>query len=358
MRAAPPQTVRFCTSTDGARIAYAVHGAGPPLLVSTCWFSHLQHDWVSPVWRHFLDDLGRFATVIRFDERGSGLSDQDVSDFSLEARIADLEAVADAAGLERFALMAMSQGGGPSIAYAVRHPERLTRMLFYNSSAAILPDPSPDERELNQTYLQMIKVGYGRPDSTFRRVFTSLMIPSADEGQKRWIDDLQRVASTAENTFRMRRDLAEIDVRHLLPLIEAPALVLHSRGDRNTTFSKGRYLATHIPNARLVTLESDNHIVLKHEAAWQVFVHEVEAFLAPDRDSLPSDRANGAEGLTDREREVLALAAKGMSNDDIAAELTLSVRTVERHLHNVYAKLGVSGRSARAAAVSRLLSAR
>jgi pimeloyl-ACP methyl ester carboxylesterase/DNA-binding CsgD family transcriptional regulator len=353
MRAAPPQTVRFCTSADGARIAYAVHGAGPPLLVSTCWFSHLQHDWVSPVWRHFLDDLGRFTTLIRFDERGSGLSDQDVSDFSLEARTADLEAVADAAGLERFALMAMSQGGGPSIAYGVRHPERLTRMVFYNSAAAIMPDPSPEELELNETYLQMIKVGYGRPDSTFRRVFTSLMIPSADEDQKSWIDDLQRVASTAEITFRMRRELAQIDVRRLVPLIEAPALVLHSRGDRNTPFSNGRYLATHIPNARLVTLESDNHIVLKHEPAWQVFVGEVEAFLAPDREGRPP---NGAEGLTDREREVLALAARGKCNDDIAEELTLSVRTVERHLHNVYAKLGVSGRSARAAAVSRLLS--
>jgi pimeloyl-ACP methyl ester carboxylesterase/DNA-binding CsgD family transcriptional regulator len=355
MRAAPPQTVRFCSSNDGTRIAYAVHGSGPPLLVSTCWFSHLQHDWVSPVWRHFLDDLGRFATVIRFDERGSGLSDHDVTDFSLEARTADLEAVADAAGLDRFALMAMSQGGGPSIAYAVRHPERLTRIVFYNSSAAIMPDPSPAERELNQTYLQMIKVGYARPDSVFRRVFTSLMIPSADEEQMRWIDDLQRVASTAENTFLMRQELATIDVRRLVPLIEAPALVLHSRGDRNTDFSKGRHLATQIPNTRLVTLESDNHIVLSHEPAWQVFVSEVEAFLAPDRHDAPS---HAADGLSAREREVLGLAAKGDSNDDIAGALHLSVRTVERHLHNVYAKLGVSGRSARAAAVSRLMSSR
>ena len=257
MRSVPSQTVRFCSASDGVRIAYAVHGSGPPLLVSTCWFSHLQHDWESPVWRHFLDDLGRIATVIRFDERGSGLSDWDVDDFSLEARTGDLEAVADATGFDRFALMAMSQGGGPSIQYVVQHPERVTRMLFYCSSAALLPDPTPEDLELNEAFLQLIKVGYALPDSTFRRVFTSLMIPSATEEQMRWLDDLQRVASSAENTYRARRELTAVDVRDLLPRIDVPTLVLHSRGDRNTAFAKGRYLATRIPNARLVKLESD-----------------------------------------------------------------------------------------------------
>ena len=354
MPAEPRQTVRFCSGPDGVRIAYAVHGSGPPLLVSTCWFSHLQHDWESPVWRHFLDDLGRIATVIRFDERGSGLSDWDVDDFSLEARTGDLEAVADAAGFDRFGLMAMSQGGGPSIQYVVRHPERVTRMLFYCSSAALLPDPTPQDLELNEAFLQLIKVGYARPDSVFRRVFTSIMIPSAREEQMRWLDDLQRVASSAENTYRARRELAKVDVRDLLPSIDAPTLVLHSRGDRNTAFAKGRYLATMIPNARLVTLESDNHIVLSHEPAWQMFVKQVEAFLAPDRSQPPAQ----ADALSQREREVLSLAATGRSNDEIAGELYLSVRTVERHLQNAYAKLGVSGRSARAAAVSHLLTAR
>jgi pimeloyl-ACP methyl ester carboxylesterase/DNA-binding CsgD family transcriptional regulator len=355
MRGVPPQTVRFCSAPDGVQIAYAVHGAGPPLLVSTCWFSNLQHDWESPVWRHFLRDLGRIATVIRFDERGSGLSDRDVSDFSLEARTGDLEAVADAAGFDRFALMAMSQGGGPSIRYVVRHPDRITRMLFYGSWAALMPDPTPEDLELNEAFLQLIKVGYARPDSTFRRVFTSLMIPAATEEQMRWLDDLQRTASTAHNTFRARRALAESDVRELLAHVEVPTLVLHSRGDRNTTFAMGRYLATQIPNARLVALESDNHIVLGDEPAWRVFVEEVESFLAPDRSHMPSQRASV---LSHREREVIALAARGRSNDDIAADLHLSVRTVERHLHNAYAKLGVSGRSARAAAVSHVLSSR
>jgi pimeloyl-ACP methyl ester carboxylesterase/DNA-binding CsgD family transcriptional regulator len=355
MRAAQPQTVRFCTAPDGVRIAYAVHGSGPPLLVSTCWFSHLQHDWESPVWRHFLDDLGRVATVVRFDERGSGLSDWEVDDFSLAARTRDLEAVADAAGFDRFALMAMSQGGGPSVQYVVRHPGRVSRMLFYCSSAAMLPDPTPQDLELNEAFLQLIKVGYARPESTFRRVFTSFMIPSATEEQMRWLDDLQRVASTAENTYRARRELVQVDVRPLLPRIDVPTLVLHSRGDRNVTFAKGRYLAAQIPDARLVALESDNHIVLSHEPAWRVFVSEVEAFLAADRGQPQQQQV---DALSAREREVLSLAATGRSNDELASELHLSVRTVERHLHNAYAKLGVSGRSARAAAVSQLLTSR
>jgi pimeloyl-ACP methyl ester carboxylesterase len=134
--APPPQELRFCRSSDGVRIAYARHGSGPPLVIATCWLSHLQHDWQSPVWRHFLRDLGEIATVVRYDERGHGLSDWDVDDYRLEARIADIEAVVDDAGLDHFALMAMSQGGPPSIAYAVRHPERISRLIFYGSYAA------------------------------------------------------------------------------------------------------------------------------------------------------------------------------------------------------------------------------
>lgn len=354
--AQPQQSIRFCRAPDGVRIAYAVHGSGPPLLVSTCWLSQLQFDWESPVWRHFLRDLGRFATLIRYDERGHGLSDWDVEDFSLEARIGDLEAVAEHAGFKRFALLAMSQGGPPAIEYAVRHPERLTRLLFYGSSAALMHDPTPQEQDLFDVFGQMVRIGYGREDSVFRRVFTSLMIPGATEGQMRWLDDLQRVATSAENAYAARLGRAEADSRHLLAGLDVPTLVLHSRGDQVTAFTKGRYLAATIPGARFVTLESNNHIVLGDEVAWPVFVREVEAFLAHDRTT--ASPTGSAEGLSPREREVLTLAATGLGNDEIAAALHLSVRTVERHFHNMYAKLGVSGRSARAAAVSQLLAAR
>jgi pimeloyl-ACP methyl ester carboxylesterase/DNA-binding CsgD family transcriptional regulator len=352
----PPQSIRFCCAPDGVRIAYAVHGSGPPLLVSTCWLSQLQYDWESPVWRHFLRDLGRFATVVRYDERGHGLSDWEIDDHSLEARVGDLEAVADDAGFDRFALMAMSQGGPPAIEYATRHPERLTRLMFYGSSAAMLADPTPQERELFAMFDQMVRIGYGREDSVFRRVFTSLMIPGATEEQMRWLDDLQRVATSAENAYAARLGRALADTRHLLPGLDLPTLVLHSRGDQVTDFKKGRLLAATIPGARLVTLESNNHIVLGDEVAWPVFVREVEAFLAADRTA--GSPTGSAEALSPREREVLSLAASGQGNDEIAAALHLSVRTVERHFHNIYAKLGVSGRSARTAAVSQLLAAR
>ncbi len=352
-----PQQLKFCRSADGARIAYARHGSGPPLVIASCWLSHLQYDWQSPVWRHFLDDLGKLATVIRYDERGYGLSDWDVDDFGLEARIADLEAVVDDAGLDRFALMAMSQGGPPSIAYAARHPERVTRLIFYGSYAVAFIDPTPEDLELDETFERLIKVGWARQESEFRRVFTSLMIPGASEEQMSWLDELQRVSVSPENALAARRQRKWASAVELLPQLAAPTLVLHSRHDRMNDFENSRYLASMITGARLVVLESANHIVLGDEPAWQIFVDEVGAFLAADR--RPDTAATGSDAaalLSPRELDVLRLAAQGQDNATIADTLTLSVRTVERHLHNIYAKLGVQGKSARTAAVARLMS--
>jgi pimeloyl-ACP methyl ester carboxylesterase/DNA-binding CsgD family transcriptional regulator len=349
-----PQQVRFCRAPDGVRIAYAVHGDGPPLLISTCWLSHLQFDWESPVWRHFLTDIGRFATVIRFDERGHGLSDWDVTDHCLGARIGDLEAVADAAGFDRFALMAMAQGGPVAISYAARHPERVSRLLFYGSYSCASRNLSADDLELEDAFGQMIKVGWARPDSTFRRVFTSLMIPSASEEQMRWLDDLQRVAVSASTAYIARQQRFAADADALLPQLDLPTLILHSIGDRMNSFEYGRHLASSIQNARLVALESDNHIVLEDEPAWPVFVEEVRHFLEPDRDCAAST-GRIEQLLSSRELEVLRLAAAGRDNEAIARQLHLSMRTVERHLQNVYGKLGLQGRSARVAATARLL---
>jgi len=354
--APPPQELRFCRSSDGVRIAYARHGSGPPLVIATCWLSHLQYDWQSPVWRHFLRDLGEVATVVRYDERGHGLSDWDVEDYSLDARIADIEAVVDDAGLDRFALMAMSQGGPPSIAYAVRHPERISRLIFYGSYAAALRDPTPEDLELDRVFEQLIKVGWARPDSAFRRVFTSMMIPGATEEQMRWLDELQRVAVSAENALASRRQRKRANVVELLPQLRAPTLVLHSRHDRMNDFEDSRFLASMIDGARLVVLESSNHIVLGDEPAWQVFLDEVAPFLAADRQlTKPAASFDAASVLSRRELDVLRLAAEGQDNASIAKSLTLSVRTVERHLHNTYAKLGIQGKAARAAAVAKLM---
>ena len=283
----PVQQIRFCEAPDGVRIAYAVSGTGPPMLVSTCWLSHLQHDWESPVWRHFLDEVGRFVTIVRYDERGYGLSDWDVTDHGLEARIGDLEAVADHAGLDRFALMGMAQGGPPAISYAARHPERVTRLLFYGSYAGAAAGSVESQEEL-EAFAQLIKVGWGRPQHTFRRVFTSMMIPGATEEQMLWLDELQRVAASATTASDALRQRSKANCLDLLPGLDVPTLVLHSVRDQMNDFEHARLLAKGIPGARLVPLDSDNHILLGDEPAWQVFVDEVRAFVAPDGAPAPA----------------------------------------------------------------------
>jgi len=352
--------VRFCRSTDGARIAYAAHGDGPPLVVSTCWLSHLQFDRQSPVWKHWIDDLGSFTHLVRYDERGFGLSDWDVDDFSFEHRIADLEAVVDAAGLDRFALLGMAQGGQVAIMYALRHPERVTRLILNSAYPTMIV--GEDGLAMEKAFVELIRVGWARPESEFRRVFTSLMIPGATAEQMAWLDDLQRVATSTENAIAFREARYGIDVRDVLPDLDLPTLVIQGKDERVNPFEGSRELATLIPGAQLTALDTANHILLADEPAWPVFVSEVRKFLAPDAERVARERTPDAERqaalhtLTPRERDVLRHVAGGQDNDEIAAALNLSTRTVERHLQNAYLKLGVSGRSARAAAVAALLS--
>lgn len=354
--AEPAQEIRFCRGTDNARLAYAVHGSGPPLVVASCWLSHLQHDWQSPVWRHFLHDLGRIATVVRYDERGFGLSDWSVTDFSLEARLADLEAIIAAAGLERFAMMGMSGGAPVSLAYAAAHPERVTRLMLYGGIAkgCFGNDPSDVARE--EAFLALLRAGWARPESLFRRVFTSVFIPDATEEQMRWLDDLQRMSTSTDNAISSRIARQRVDVRGLAPNIQAPTLVLHARGDQAAGFEAGLELGSTIPGARLVPLESRNHILLAAEPAWEVFRREVTAFMEPDRRAAATGVVPiEVETLSPREREILRIAAGGLTNAEIADSLTLSTRTIERHLSNAYLKLGLYGRTARTAAATSVL---
>jgi pimeloyl-ACP methyl ester carboxylesterase/DNA-binding CsgD family transcriptional regulator len=352
----PRQTVRFCRSTDGVRIAYAVHGSGPPLVLDACWVSHLEFDWESPIWRHYLEELGRVATVVRFDERGHGLSDRDVTDFGLQRRVDDLAAVVDHAGLDRFALMAMAQGGPVAFHYLDQHPGRVTRLVCASTYAGGGGPPTEDDLALEEAFEALIRAGWDRSDPAFRRVFTSMMIPDATEEQMRWLDDLLARASSARTSVEARRARRDADAADLLAAVDVPTLVLHSRHERMNDFERGRELARNVPQARLVALESRNHILLEDEPAWSVFLREVTEFLAADRTGPVADAV--ATLLSDRELEVLALAAEGHDNALIADRLVLSQRTVERHLQNVYLKLGLTGSTARTAAVARYLTAR
>jgi pimeloyl-ACP methyl ester carboxylesterase/DNA-binding CsgD family transcriptional regulator len=345
------QEVRFCAAPDGSRIAYAIHGSGPPLVRTATWLTHLDFDWESPVWRHWLAGLGERHTLLRYDERGCGLSDRDVDDLSLDARVGDLEAVIEAAGLERFALLGMSQSGPVAIAYAARHPERVSHLILFATYARgrLMRDPSPSAREQAQLMISLIRMGWGQGEPAFRRLFTTLFIPDASAEQMAWFDDLQRVTTEPETAVRIRDARNHDDVTHEAARIASPTLVLHARDDALAPFSEGRLLATLIPGARFVALQSRNHILLADDPAWERFRAELNAFLGP----APATTSDSLGELSGRELDVLGLVAEGLSNEAIASRLCLSVRTVERHLSNVYAKLRVSGKAARTAAAVR-----
>jgi pimeloyl-ACP methyl ester carboxylesterase/DNA-binding CsgD family transcriptional regulator len=345
------QEVRFCTAPDGTRLAYAVHGRGAPLVRTATWLTHLEYDWESPLWRHWLEGLAEGHTVLRYDERGCGLSDREIEDVSLEARVADLESVIDAAGRERVVLLGISQGGPLAIAFAARHPERVSRLVLFGTFARgrLMRDPSPQDREQAELMDSLVRMGWGRGLPVFRRLFTTLFIPDASPEQMEWFDELQRVTADAETAARIRHARNLDDVTDEATRVGCPTLVVHARDDALVPFAEGRLLATLIPGARFVALESRNHILLADEPAWAEFRAELRSFLGPAEVSLPAELPE----LSSRELEVLALVADGLSNDEVAARLYLSVRTVERHLSNIYAKLRVSGKAARAAAAAR-----
>lgn len=278
----PVQEIRFCTSADGTRIAYASTGSGPPLVKAAHWLSHLEFDWESPVWRHWMVDLSRTFTLTRYDERGSGLSDWNVTDFSLERFVSDLEAVVDAMQLEKFSLLGISQGGSVAITYAVRHPERVTKLVLYGAYAQgrLTRATSQDEIDEHEALITLIRLCWGRDDPSFRQLFASGFVPGASPEQHRWFNDLCRVSTTPDNAARFRRAFGDVDVTDLLPQVRCPTLVLHAMNEERVPVSEGKRIAAAIPGARFVPLQGRNHILLEDEPAWPRFLNEVRTFLA------------------------------------------------------------------------------
>jgi len=304
----PEQTIRFCTSADGVRIAFATSGTGPPLVKAANWLNHLEFDWNSPVWRHWIGELSRHHTLVRYDERGCGLSDWSVEEMSVDAWVRDLEAVVDALGLERFPLLGISQGAPIALSYAVRHPERVSHLILYGGYLRGRKNRGGTRREMEERELmiRMVRVGWGQDHAAFRQVFTSLFIPDGSPEQAEWFNELQRVSATPENAARLLEAFDTIDVRTDAGKVAAPTLVLHAKGDLRVPFAEGRLMASHIPGSRFVPLESRNHLLLESEPAWPRFLRTVRQFLGvPTRDEavrlpLTPERRRRVEDLYDR----------------------------------------------------------
>ena len=277
--------IRFCTAPDGVRLAYSMHGRGPPLVRVATWLTHLELDWESPVWRHWLDRLGECHTVVRYDERGCGLSDAEVGEPSVETWVGDLEAVVDATGLERFALLGVSQGAAIAVAYAARHPERISDLVLYGGYAR--GRRLRGQREQEEALVAAIRAGWTTEDPAFRHVFSMLFLPHGTPAQMAWYDELLRTTTSADAAVRLFKARGAVDVAVTAPRVGARTLVIHARGDRVVPVEEGRLLATLIPDARLVVLDSANHILLADEPAWEQFVSALREFLGPLRSSCP-----------------------------------------------------------------------
>jgi class 3 adenylate cyclase/pimeloyl-ACP methyl ester carboxylesterase len=273
------QEIHFCTAPDGAGIAYASVGSGPPLVRAPHWMTHLEYEWHNPFTRHFIEELATGHRLIRFDQRANGLSDRDVETVSLDAFVSDLETVVDAVGLERFPIVALSQGCAISIAYAVRHPERVSRLILFGGFARGPFKRGAAEKERAEALITLMKHGWGQDNPAFRQVFTSAFMPDATQEQMQWFNELQRRSASPDNAVRLRNAVCEFEVSALCAQVKVPTLVLHCRGDAVAPFDEGRRMAAMIPGARFVPLESNNHIVLEHEPAWQRLRQEIRDFL-------------------------------------------------------------------------------
>ena len=276
------QEIQLCTTGDGVQLAYSCIGSGPPLVKTGNWLTHLEFDFETPIWRHLYRELSRDHTLVRYDARDNGLSDRDVEDVSFEAFVSDLEAVADAANLDRFALFGISQGCAVSIGYAVRHPERVTHLILLGGFVLGWAKRAQSEAEKEQlaAMLTLMRLGWGQENPAFRQLFTSQFIPGATKEQADWFNELQRISTSPEAAVRNRIATGNFDVSTLLAQVSVPTLVMHARDDAVVPFERGRRLAAGIPGAGFVPLASRNHLILEDEPAFPRFLEEMRAFLA------------------------------------------------------------------------------
>ena len=337
------QHVRYVKAADGTRLAWAESGGGPIVVKAANWLTHLEYEWESPVWKHWLQFFSEHWRFVRYDERGCGMSEWHGGALSFDQWAGDLGSVIDAARPEGpVTLLGISQGAATCIKYALKHPERVARLILYGGYArGGLRRGTPETQLEFQAMINLSRAAWARENPTFRQVFTSRFIPGGTAEQLQWFNDLCLKTTSAEVAPILIEARGMVDISDCLADVRTPTLVLHARGDEVVPISEGRLLAASIPGAEIVELDSRNHVLLEHEPAWQRFREAVVSYLQPEEPARPAVFA----ALSARERQVLALMADGLSNTEIAERLQISENTVRNHASNVFDKLGVWSRA-------------
>jgi pimeloyl-ACP methyl ester carboxylesterase/DNA-binding CsgD family transcriptional regulator len=340
------QSIRLTRSPDGVTLAWAEAGTGPALVKASNWLTHLQYEWDSPVWRHWIRFLAEHYRSIRYDERGCGMTEWDVPDMSFEYWVTDLETVVAVAKPQKpFVLLGISQGGAAAIHYAVNHPEDISHLVLYGAYAhgrAVRGDREEEQRY--RAIIALTRLGWGQDNPVYRQLFTSRFIPDANEDQMRWFNDLCKRTTTPEIAARIMDVRMDVNVADLLPRVAVPTLVVHARDEQAVPLSEGRLLASRIPGARFVELESRNHILLETEPAWERFKEEMLAFTG-----VAVTTSTGEDPifacLSQRERDILSRIAEGLSNIEIGRQLFISEKTVRNHVTRSFEKLEIRSRA-------------
>ena len=340
-----PQPVHFLKTPDGIRIAWTSGGAGAPLVKASNWMTHLNYDTESPVWRHWVRFFESHFKFVRYDERGCGLSDWDVGDLSPARWEEDLAAVAAVSTPEEpFVLLGISQGAAAAVSYAVSHPERVSKLVLYGGySLGWAHRGDPEGLRRYEAMAEIVRLGWGKDNPVFRQLFTGIFIPGGGPEQIEWFNELCRRTTTPDIAARLLRSRAQVNTRDLLPKVRVPTLVLHARYDEVVPFSMGTILASEIPDARFVQLESRNHVLLEDEPAWTAFQQAVLDFTHTPVAAGGEDPMFGS--LSPREREVLAAVIAGRTNAQIGTALFISEKTVRNSLTRIFERLGVKSRT-------------
>lgn len=340
------QSIRLAKTPDGVTIAWAEVGTGPVLVKASNWLTHLQYDWDSPVWRHWIRFLAQHFHLIRYDERGCGMTDWDAADISYERWIEDIDTIIRiAAPTKPFVLLGISQGGAAAVHYAAAHPEHVSHLILYGTyPQGWAKRADADGRRRYEAILELTRLGWGQDNPVYRQLFTSRFIPGATPEQVQWFNELCRRTTKPDVAARLIEARGKIDVGDTLSRVTVPTLVLHASRDEAVPLAQGRLMASRIPGARFVELDSANHILLEAEPAWERFKAEVLAFTgAPSAGAAAEDPVFGV--LSAREREILARIAQGRTNVEIGRQLFISEKTVRNHVTRIFEKLGVHSRA-------------